>query len=73
MARKHAKKFSKKSAVEKTILVHATTERKIITNPETGLLEVVNVITPAVVKQGKAYESTTTKGQRNAVPERKGK
>lgn len=65
MARKHAKKFSKKAEVETTIIVPATTIKKIITNPMTGEFEVHTVNVPAVIKRGKASESTTTKGQRN--------
>lgn len=73
MARKHAKKFIRKAGVERTLVTPEVTERKVVTDPTTGEFTVVNVVTPAVYRQGKAYESTSTKGQRNVVPERKGK
>ena len=68
MARKHAKKFSKKVAVERVPV--GMTERRVVTQPD-GTFVVIPA-TP-VYKQGKAYESTSTKGQRNTGPERKGK
>jgi hypothetical protein len=44
-----------------------TTERKVVQNATTGEFEVVHVVTtvPAVVKQGKAYDRTTTFGKPN--------
>ena len=65
MARKHAKKFKVKQPVERTVLVPEKVERKVLTNHITGMLEVKSIITPAVVKQGKAAGSTSTKGNRN--------
>lgn len=73
MARKHAKKFSKKVSVERVLLEAEKTERKVVQNATTGDFEVVHVVTPARFRQGKAYESTSTKGKRNVVPERKAK
>ena len=70
MARKHAKKFSKKCGVNTVIVSPAATEKKIVTNPVTGEFEVHIVTTPAVCKQGKAFDSTTTRGKRNAMPEK---
>ena len=70
MARKHAKKFSRKASVERTLVTPERTERKVLTNPTTGQLEVVHVVTPAVYTQGKAHESTSTKGQRNVVADK---
>jgi hypothetical protein len=60
MARKHAKKFSKKQPVERAVISHG--ERKIVTQPD-GTFAVI----PAspVFQQGKAQGPTTTKGQRN--------
>jgi hypothetical protein len=50
-------------------------ERKIVENPETGQFEVVHIetVTPAVIKQGKAYGPTMSFGQRNVVPAPGGK
>lgn len=72
MARKHAKKFSKKCGVDLIVLSTAVNEKKIVTNPGTGEFEVNTVTTPAVFKQGRALDSTTTKGNRNVPPDRKG-
>jgi hypothetical protein len=49
------------------------TDRKIVQNATTGEIEVVHTVTvvPAVVKQGKAYGSTTKFGQRNTPPSTK--
>ena len=54
-----------KQPVERTITSKATTERKVLTNPVTGELEVVHITTPAAYKQGKAQGPTTHGGNRN--------
>lgn len=72
MARKHAKKFSKKCGVDVITVTPAVSEKKIVTNPVTGEFEVTAVTSPAVFKQGKAFDSTSTKGNRNVPPDRKG-
>lgn len=71
MARKHAKKFSKKQPVNMTVIApeKRTSERKVVLNPTSGEYEVVyhETVTPAVVKQGIACGSTSTKGKRNVT------
>lgn len=65
MARKHAKKYSKKQSVQRTLLTPEKVEKKIVTDPVTGDFKVVTIVTPAVYRQGKADAPTSTKGQRN--------
>lgn len=56
-----------KQPVERTVVIPETSERKILTNPETGELEVIYITAPAVFKQGRALGSTTKGGQTNDV------
>jgi hypothetical protein len=65
MARKHAKKFSKKQPVERTLV--GTSERKVVM---TGAGVIVIPASPHYV-QGKAQGPTTTKGQKNGTDAKK--
>jgi hypothetical protein len=66
MARKHSKTGVRKVEVNIEIVTDQRTERKVILNPATGMVEVVHITTPAVRKQGKAFGSTRQRGQKNA-------
>ena len=70
MARRHRKAGIVKSAVATVMLSVATSERKVVTNPVTGELEVTHIEVPAVVKQGKALAPTTQRGNPNAPHDR---
>lgn len=65
MARKHRKTGISKSPVAIETITPETKIRRVVTNPETGQLEVQHVIVPAVLKQGKALRSTTNRGKQN--------
>lgn len=56
MARKHAKKFSKKMPVQQILVSPATDERRVVTG-ENGEFVIIKG-KPAVYKQGKAMGST---------------
>lgn len=78
MARKHRKAGIVKQGIASEIVKpeKRTTERKVIQNATTGEFEVVHVetVTPAVVKQGKAYGSTLKgRGKPNTPPATGGK
>lgn len=65
MARKHRKQGILKSPVKMVFIQPETTERKVLTNPETGELEPVTVTTPAIMKQQWALQPTTARGLPN--------
>ena len=72
MARKHSKAGVIKAPTERRIITPERIERRVITNPTTGLVEVQRVVIPAVIEGGKATASTRRRGAKNVVPDKKG-
>lgn len=64
MSRRKIRGFSKQP-VENILIRPEVRERKVLTNPITGDIEVVHIVMPAVYKKGRAQGPTTTKGKKN--------
>jgi len=66
MARKHRKfRGGGKSHVQSILITPEKVTSAIKQNPVTGEFEIVKTVTPAVYKQGKAYNSTSHPTRKN--------